>query len=1003
MNENKDQCIHQLFEAQVERTPVAIAVACEDEQLTYRELNRRANRLARHLRALEVGPEVLVGICMERSLETVVGLLGVLKAGAAYVPLDPALPQARLASMLEDIQSPVLLTRQRLVERLPTHQAQLVCVDTDRERIAAQAGAKNPTSKVSTENLAYVLFTSGSTGRPKGVAIEHRQILNYLNAIVARLGFAAGASFAMVSTFAADLCNTMLFPALCTGGCLHVITRERASDPEAVADYFRRHPIDYLKIVPSHLTALLAASHPEQVLPRQRLVLGGEASGWGLIEKLRALAPDCLVFNHYGPTETTVGVLTYRVEGVQPARRAGDDNYRRSHPRPPTEADRPATVPLGRPLANTQVYILDSHLLPVPSGAAGELYIGGAGLARGYLNRPALSAAKFMPHPFSDAPGARLYRSGDLARYLPNGDVEFLGRIDQQVKVRGLRIELEEIRAILEQHPAVRESVVVVREAERDPGQKRLVAYVVPHRERLPSGGALRRFLREKLPYYMLPAAFVMLEALPLTPNGKIDRRALPAPASSGPQSEQAYVAPGTRLERWLADLWQDVLAVEAIGVHDDFFELGGDSIKGAILVNRIQEQLGAVVHVVALFEATTIAALGAYLNEHYAEALAATLGLPTGRAPTGPDGGVNAARVAQLRRLILPLPAPDRPRAAPKNPPAIFIFSPPRSGSTLLRVMLAGHPQLFAPPALELLSFNTLAQREAALRGRYSLFLEGTLRAIMQIKGCSVEQARHIMQECTDRRLSTRQFYHLMQRWLKDKTLVDKSTTYALDLEILKRAETGFENPLYIHLLRHPCGMIYSFERVRLDQIFFRYEHPFSRCELAELIWLVSHQNISQFLKRVPRRRQYRVKFEDLVTQPRSTVEGICQFLNLELDPEMLQPYKEKRQRMTDGLYPVSRMIGDPTFHEHSGIEAAVADSWKRQHTVDFVGDLTWQMAESLGYKRPQCEGGDRRSGAISRVSRGSADQLLAQLDQLSDQEVASLLDDMLTTGRER
>jgi amino acid adenylation domain-containing protein/FkbM family methyltransferase len=471
----QDRCLHQLFEAQVERTPETVAVRFEDQEVTYRELNRRANQLAHRLRLLGVRPEALVGIYVERSIEMLVGLLAVLKAGGAYVPLDTSYPSERLSFMLEDTGVSVLLVQEHLVERLPAHTATVIRLDADGDNLS-QESEENLSSEATADNLAYLIYTSGSTGQPKGVAIEHRQILNYLYAILERLDISPGSNLALVSSIATDLGNTVIFPSLVTGACLHVISQERASDPDALADYFSRHPIDYLKIVPSHLGALLASSRPERVMPRRMLVLGGEVSRSDWVESLRKLAPECAILNHYGPTETTVGVLTYRVEDDQPLFLS-------------------STLPLGRPLANTQVYILDQHLQPVPVGVPGQLCIGGHSLARGYLNRPELTASRFLPHPFSAEAGARLYQTGDRCRYLADGRIEFLGRTDDQVKVRGFRVETGEIEAALNEHKDVREAVVVAQDAEGDrPGDKKLVAYVVPRPERAPTINGQRRY-----------------------------------------------------------------------------------------------------------------------------------------------------------------------------------------------------------------------------------------------------------------------------------------------------------------------------------------------------------------------------------------------------------------------------------------------------------------------------------------------------------------------------
>jgi amino acid adenylation domain-containing protein len=586
------QCIHELFEQQVEKTPNAVAVVFEDKQLTYQDLNKKANRLAHYLQKLGVGPEVLVGLYLERSVDVIVGLLGILKAGGAYLPLDPALPAEGLAFRLQDAKAAVLLTQARLVESLPEHTTQVVCLDTDWDTIAQQPDAK-PTTSVTPKNLIYVLYTSGSTGRPKGVAVEHRQLFNYLSSILEKLHPPSGVTFACVSTFAADLGNTVIFPSLCTGGCLHIISQERATNPVALADYCRSHPIDYLKIVPSHLTALLAYSHPEQILPRQCLVLGGEAATWDLIEQIRQHA-ECRILNHYGPTETTVGILTYPVELRNP---------------------QSATVPLGRPLPNTQIYLLNEHGQPIPQGVQGEIYIGGNNLARGYLNQPTLTAQKFIPNPFSDVPRARLYKTGDLARYLPDGNIEFLGRSDYQVKIRGFRIELGEIEATLGEHSAVQQALVIA--TEDVPGDKRLVAYVVVKPEQdIPLPTELRGFLQEKLPEHMLPAAFVLLDAMPLTPNGKVDRRALPVPDTSSFSRSNNFVGPRNATQEVLAALWAQVLGLEKVGIHDNFFELAGHSLLAMQVISRVCQAFGVEIPLQLLFETPTIADLATAITQ---------------------------------------------------------------------------------------------------------------------------------------------------------------------------------------------------------------------------------------------------------------------------------------------------------------------------------------------------------------------------------------------------
>ena len=604
-----ERCIHRRFEARVRETPDAPALAYEGTVLSYAELNRRANGLAHRLVALGVGPDVPVGLCTERSAETVVGMLGILKAGGAYLPIDPALPAARMDAMLRSAAARVLVAQPGVAQgaggvRVELHPG----LHDERD--------DDPVTRVDGANLVYVLFTSGSTGTPKGVAVEHRQLTHYVAAVEPRLGLPADASYATVSTFAADLGNTVVFPALAGGGCLHMISADRLGDAAALGEYFTRHGVDCLKIVPSHLGALLAGAPGGGVLPRRRLVLGGEACGWELVDEVRARAPQCAVTNHYGPTETTVGVLT---RAVAPGERGPAGG----------------TLPLGRPLDNTRIYILDTLGRPVPPGVPGEIHVGGEGVTRGYLGAPAATAERYVPDPFAPAPGARMYRTGDRGRWRAEGEVEFLGRVDDQVKIRGFRVEPGEVRAILATHPALREAAVVARD---DGGERRLVAYVAGDRVEV---AALREYLEARLPSHMVPAAWVVLDALPLSPNGKVDRRALPAPGA--PERETGYVEPRTDAERTIAAVWAEVLGVERVGIHDSFWELGGHSLKAMRLMPRLAAALGVELPLRLLFEAPTVAALAE-------RARGAAPGGTEAPIPRVPRGGPLPLAVAQQR-----------------------------------------------------------------------------------------------------------------------------------------------------------------------------------------------------------------------------------------------------------------------------------------------------------------------------------------------------------------
>ena len=581
-------CIHQLFEQQVVRSPNAVAVVCDGRSLTYAELNARANQLARYLQQQNVEADDIVALCTHRSVEMLVGLLGILKAGAAYLPLD-VLHQSpqRLSAMIADAAVAIVLTQADCLPQLLEVTADKLCLDHDWQTVTDYS-TDNLATAAQPDNLAYVIYTSGSTGKPKGVTVEHRQIVSYLEAITRRIDFAPNSSYALVSTLSADLGNTMLFPALCTGGALHVLSWECITSPSAFAEYMSQHAIDYLKIVPSHLRALQSVERPARILPQKGLILGGEATAMDWLKGLMAQNPQCAIFNHYGPTETTVGVLTYRV---------------------PEGLPHIANLPLGRPLDNSQVYLLDAMRNLVPVGVPGEIFIGGAGVARGYLNRPDLTAARFIDNPFG---AGRLYKTGDLARYRSDGTIEFLGRIDQQVKLRGFRIELGEIEAALTQHAAVQQAVVRVQDfASND---QRLVAYIVSDEDI--AADELRHHLRQQLPDYMMPAAFMPIASVPLTPNGKVDRKALPVPDLSERQSEQDFVAPRTPEEQQIANIWADVLKLEAVGVHDNFFELGGHSLLATQIISRIREAFRVELPLRTLFESPTISTLAANVDQ---------------------------------------------------------------------------------------------------------------------------------------------------------------------------------------------------------------------------------------------------------------------------------------------------------------------------------------------------------------------------------------------------
>ncbi|MBN1203855.1 MAG: amino acid adenylation domain-containing protein [Myxococcaceae bacterium] len=661
--------LHRLFEAQVERTPDAIAVIAEGRQLTYRELDALANRVSHHLRSLGVGPDVRVGVCMERSIELVAGLLGILKAGGAYVPLDPSYPRDRLAFMLTDSQASVLVTQARLRDQLPASTARVVLLDSGSEALLGPV-EHAPSVEVSPEGLAYVIYTSGSTGRPKGVMIPHVGIVNHVRWMLEQWPMTASDVVLQKTPISFDASVWEFFVPLTAGARLVMARPDDHRASAMLAKAIEQHGVTILQVVPSMLGLLLEEPGLERCTWLRLLFSGGEALPRALQERCHHRLKVELV-NLYGPTEASIDATSWvcRADGAS------------------------RNIPIGRPVSNTRLYVLDEHLEPVPAGVTGQLYIAGAGLARGYLGRPELTAERFLPDPFSDSPGERMYQTGDLVRYLPDGSVDFLGRADHQVKVRGFRIELGEIEAVLRRHPMVRECVAVVRED--TPGDQRLVAYVVATGSG-PSAHELRAFAAQFLPAFMAPSAFVALPAVPLLPNGKVDRRALPAPETERASDKENYVAPRNPTEEAVARIWAEVLRVERVGAHDDFFELGGHSLTATQVVSRLRTALRVEVPLRNMFEKPTVASLAEFIQEARIE-----------KAPP-----LAPSREEALGRSDLPLSFAQQ---------RLWFLDQLEPGSSFYNVPTAMSLQLEVKPAVLEQVLNEIVRRHEALRTSFT------------------------------------------------------------------------------------------------------------------------------------------------------------------------------------------------------------------------------------------------------------------------------------------
>jgi len=581
--------IHSLFEAQVLKTPYDVAVAFEGKTLTFDELNRKSNQLAHYLIEHGTSKETRIGLFIDRSLEIVIAILAVLKAGATYVPLDPVYPKERIKAILQAGDIKNIITQRALLSDIPSiENLNITSINSNLDNFSSYQDT-NLDIPMDPHQLMYILFTSGSTGEPKGVMVEHTNYIHFLYGLKKQLNVTEPVNFAIVSTFAADLGTPCVYLPLTTGGTVHIISYERATSPEKFADYFSIHNIDGLKLVPSHFEALQSISNPEEILPKKYLIFAGEICRWELIKKVQKLNPSCDIYNCYGPSETTVSSHCYKISKEIPK-----TNFQ--------------SVPLGRPLPNTHAYLLDKHMNPVPVGVNGELYLGGPTVARGYLGKKELTEERFLVSPFNN--NERIYKTGDVCRLSEDGNTEFIGRADRQVKVRGYRVELGGIERTIRKSNSVEDAVVTIKK--ENMGDERLVAYItVKNNQEKIDIKTLRKFIGSELPDYMIPSMFVILDSFPITPNGKVDMKALPEPSLDLSYLNDSYVAPNTAMEKELVQIWSEILGIEKIGIDDDFFDLGGESFK-AIKVTR---KMGYKMSVLQLFQYPTIRELAAVLS----------------------------------------------------------------------------------------------------------------------------------------------------------------------------------------------------------------------------------------------------------------------------------------------------------------------------------------------------------------------------------------------------
>lgn len=940
--------IHQLIERQVDRTPDAPAVLFNDQCLSYAELESRANSLANYLledilRDSPADGSPIVAVSLDRSLEMLVSLYAIHKAGAAYLPLDPYYPPERTKFILEEAAVAAVLTQRQYHAELESSSYTAICVD---EFDPAYYSGERPLAEVGAGDLAYVIYTSGSTGQPKGVMNEHRALCNRLLWMQDSFSLSHCDKVVQKTPYTFDVSVWEFFWPLMAGAQLVLMPPNAHRDASAVAQFFIDYGITVAHFVPSMLQLFLRSGKVEECRQLRSVICSGEALPKNIHDRFFELS-GAELYNLYGPTEAAIDVSMWHCKPDSPY----------------------SFVPIGKAIANTQLYILDEELIRIPPGDVGELYIGGVQVARGYLNRTELTVERFIPDCFSATPGGRLYKTGDLARFLGDGSIEFLGRNDFQVKLRGFRVELGEIEVLLHACDNIEQAIVLVRENPATAIQE-LLAYLTTSSDEQGIASRLRRELENTLPDYMIPERFIELDSLPLTANGKLDRQALLAEAAGEnnqlarirPNIDQAFVSAQTPLQGYLIDLWSEILGIEGIGVNDRYFELGGTSLQAGLIVERLQRELGESLFVVSIFDAPTVAEYASFLQREYAGAVIDRLGFNAEpEIETGARTNTLVAQDFENFRRCIPQHLNAPCEQVERNQRAIFILSPPRSGTSLLRLMLAGHPQLYAGSEFQLLHFETMADRAQAYAGKFSLWLEGLVRLIMDVKQCTVEQAKVIVEEFERNKISTREVFGQLQAWLGKATLVDKSPSYALDYSALEKAEGDFDEPFYIHLVRHPQAVTQSFVDMHMDQVMYLEDHPFNPRQLGELVWSVSHQNILRFLETVDKRRWIRVDYEFLVANPRQAMMELCAALAISYHDDLIDPYKNIGGKTVDGIYAQSRSMTDPHLLEESKINPELANMDRYLKADLSLSEITRALSVQLGYKL--MENGDRLS----------------------------------------
>ncbi len=1049
--------IPQLFEEIVAQNPKKTAlISSNGETLSYTEFNAKANQLAQHLQSQGIGKEDFVALCLDRSIDMLISIFAILKAGGAYVPVDVDYPTKRLQFMLEDAQAKVILTEQKHLDRIPPTNTHIFVMDTDWQTVEQYSTANDYTPIAQPKDLAYCIYTSGSTGKPKGVMLTHENVMNQLEG-QQEIAPSPIDKMLLTCSISFDVSVLTIFWTLLQGSTLVLPQQGEEKDIQRLANIIERHQVSHILTLPSLHTLILEQAPPHKLRSLRLVNVSGEVCPTPMTQKHEKLLPQCQLYNLYGPTEATVNCTFFTIpkgfsdektpigtpikhyeifilnEDLQPV---GDGEVgeiyiggtkeilaRGYWNRPQLSAERF----IQNPFYNTKTP-LHGKRWTVNGGRQNNSVTANSFADTSHKYTEPQEKTQTPKHNYQDkhSPSQTpkhlnttintntikrtqtLYKTGDLARWMLDGNVEFLGRIDYQVKFRGFRIELGEIEVAIGHHEAIKETVVVLKN-QHQINQQKLLAYLCLHPDQSLNVSEIRSFLEEKLPEYMLPTTFVFLEKMPLTTNGKIDRKALPQPTKVRPVLEQAFLPPMGNLEKHLAKIWEKLLDISPIGRHDKFFELGGNSIQAAQFIGELQEQLNASIFVTTIFDNPTVAEYGTMLEGNYKEELKASENFGNGSQTLSTVEAHTSKKSVHrppstVSRSIKTFPqyihttqdfnnktVQQYSNTAIKqfNRPPIFIIAPPRSGTSLLRVMLAGHPEIFGANELQLLHFNTLEERSQAYSGKFSLWQEGLVRAIMELKKCDADTAKGILQRLEQKEYNTTQIFQQLQQWTGDKHLLDKSPSYALDINALKRSEQMFDQQaIYIHLVRHPYSMVKSFEKYHFDQVLHIKENPFNTQELGELVWLQSHKNTVDFLQSVPQNHQFRLQYEELVIQPEKIMRQLCAQIGLDYHPNLIAPYQDLDQKMVDGIYKDSRSMSDDKLLQQKGINPKLAETWKRVKEDDFLSEETWELYQMMDGGRLTMDGKQDRDSQEPKTSTVSDEKTVSRQPSVVNRE---------------